>query len=172
MAAAYIGIGSNIDPEHNVRAAVRLLSESTRIINISTIYCTEPVGSPGSEPFYNGIIEIETDICPRELKFEVLRQIEQALGRTRSSDKYAPRTADLDIIVYGDAVISEPNLIIPDSEIAARAFIALPLFELAPDLILPGNGLKLADVVKTLRTDSMVPLTEFTRALREEIKYK
>lgn len=169
MATAYIGIGSNIDPERNVRATIRLLRESTRIVNISTVYCTEPVGSPELEPFYNGVVEIETDTSPRELKFAVLRNIEQTLGRTRSSDKYAPRTVDLDIIVYGDAVISEPDLIIPDPEIAARAFIAVPLFELAPDLLLPGSGLRLADVVKTLRTDSMVPLTEFTRALREEI---
>ena len=170
MATAYIGIGSNIDPEVNVCSAIRLLKESVQIVKVSTFYCTEPLGSPESEPFYNGVVEIETVIEPRELKFEVLRNIEQALGRTRCSDKYAPRTIDLDIIVYGNTVASDHDLTIPDPDIAERVFIAIPLFELAPDLVLPGSELRLADIVKSMQTDSMVPLIEFTHALREEIE--
>ena len=170
MATAYIGIGSNISPEANVCAAIRLLKESVRVVKISTFYCTEPLGSNESEPFYNGIVEIETGITPRELKFDVLRNIEQTLGRIRCSDKYAPRTIDLDIIVYGDTVVSEPDLTIPDPDIAERQFITVPLFELAPDLVLPDSGLRLADIVKSMQTDSMVPMIEFTHALREEIE--
>lgn len=169
MPTVYIGVGSNIDPEINIPAALLLLGEQVRIVSISTFYQTEPVGVSDSPPFYNGIVGVVTDIPPRELKFEILRNIEEVLGRIRGADKYAPRTIDLDIIVYGNAIINEPGLVIPDPDIVNRAFIAVPLLELEPDLVLPDYEVKLADVVESMPADSMVPLIDFTRRLRLEI---
>ncbi|MCL5103238.1 MAG: 2-amino-4-hydroxy-6-hydroxymethyldihydropteridine diphosphokinase [Armatimonadetes bacterium] len=169
MPIAYIGIGSNIDPETNILAALRLLGRKARVVAISTFYRTEPLGSPESPAFVNGAAKIETEIPPRELKFEVLRKIENDLGRKRTENKYSPRTIDLDIIVYGDLTIHEPDLRLPDPDILTRVFVAQPLFELDPGMIVPGTGMGLADIVSSLPVGSMQPLMEFTAALREEL---
>ena len=166
----YIGIGSNVDPERNIIAALRLLKERVRVIAVSSFYLTEPLGSPGAPRFYNGAIKIETDTNPRELKFGVLRHIEKTLGRTRTEDRYAPRTIDLDILLYGDLVAREPDLMIPDPDIPVRPFLAVPLLELQTDLVLPDSGRRLKDVVDLLPAGSLKPLTEFTRNLREELE--
>jgi 2-amino-4-hydroxy-6-hydroxymethyldihydropteridine diphosphokinase len=167
MPIVYIGIGSNIDPEANIPAALRLLSRSVRVVAVSTFYRTEPIGAFGP-PFINGAIAIETDISPRKLNYDVLRKIESDLGRQRSEDKCSPRTIDLDIIVYGELQIHEPDMRLPDPDILTRAFVAQPLFELDPEMIVPELGIRLADVVTSLPVDAMQPLTEFTSAMREE----
>ena len=169
MNTAYIGFGSNIDPEQNIPSAIRMLSRHVNILAISTIYLTEPLGDADSPQFYNGVLKIKTSVQPRQLKFEVLRKIENAHGRTRTRDKYAPRSIDLDIIVYEDLVVCEPDLVIPDPDIYDRVFIAVPLLELSPEMILPDTGMRLADIAKTLHADTMTPLAEFTAALRKEI---
>lgn len=169
MTIAYIGIGSNIEPEKHVPAAVLLLREYVRVTGVSTFYRTDAFGSPGSPLFINGVVRIYTDLAPRELKTEVLRRIEDRLGRERTEDKLAPRTIDLDIIVFGEIVIREPDLIIPDPGISDRGFIAVPLLELDPGLVLPDTGKSLAEIVDALPAASMVPLADFTRVLRLEI---
>jgi 2-amino-4-hydroxy-6-hydroxymethyldihydropteridine diphosphokinase len=172
MPRVFIGVGSNIDPESSIPAALRTLGERVRIVGVSTFYRTPAVGCLDGPDFYNGVVEIETDIPPRELKFEVLRRVEDALGRVRGTDKNAPRPIDLDIAAYGDALIDEPDLVIPDPNIAKRAFLAVPLLELEPALTLPGANAKLADVVRSLDAGSMVALDEFTDRLRREIAYE
>ncbi len=102
MTRAFVGIGSNIDPEINVRSAVLRLTETARVKAISTVYRTEPVGREGQPSFYNCVVEIETDLSPRDLKFQLLRRIESELGRTRIVDKFAARTIDLDLILYDE----------------------------------------------------------------------
>jgi len=169
MPEAYVLVGSNIDPEHNIPTALRMLAERVRVCAISTFYRTEPLGSPGAPPFLNGAVRIETDMEPRELKFGVLREIESALGRTRGPDRYAPRTIDLDIALHGSLIISEPDLEIPDPDIAARSFVAIPLAELAPELVLPGHEITLAEVASRLGKDDMTSLEDFTRTLRSEL---
>jgi 2-amino-4-hydroxy-6-hydroxymethyldihydropteridine diphosphokinase len=171
MTEVYIGIGSNIDPERHVAAALRLLSEKVRITALSTFYRTAPLGSPGSPAFYNGAAGIRTDIAARELKLGVLRPIEESLGRRRGPDRNAPRPIDLDILWYGAAAVDEPDLVIPDPDILARAFVAIPLHELAPGLVMPGSGLRLADVVRALPAGGMEPLESFTRMLRKEFDH-
>jgi len=161
MPRVYIGVGSNIDPERNIPAALKMLGEAVRIVAISTFYKTSPIGSPNSPEFYNGVVAIDTDVLPRDLKFRVLRRIEEAVGRIRCDDKYAPRTIDLDILLYGDIIINEPDLIIPDPDIATREFLAVPLMEICPDMALPH-----------LSTDSMTALNQFTHELRLEIGYE
>lgn len=169
MPRVYIGVGSNIDPEANIPEALRMLAEFTPIIAISTFYRTAPVGSPGSPDFVNGVIAIDTEIEPCALKHDVLPRIEDALGRMRSSNKYESRTIDLDIVVYGNLVIHEGGLVIPDPYIAERAFLAAPLLELDAEMTLPGSGERLADLVARMRTDEMTALEYFTQRLRQEI---
>lgn len=161
MTTAYIGIGSNIEPEKNIESALRMLAEKVRVIGVSTFYRTEALNRPGSPPFINGAASIETDLDPRELKFGLLRAIEEALGRVRTEDKYAPRTIDLDVMIYGDLALDEPDIVIPDPDIRTRPFVAIPLLELAPDLVLPDTGIRLADLVEAMPTGSMVPLPGF-----------
>lgn len=169
MAAVYIGVGSNIEPEANIAAAFRLLRQRARIVAISTFYRTDPLGSGGGAPeFYNGVVKLETDIEPRDLKYSVLRQIEETLGRHRGPDRYAPRTIDLDIILYGNVVVREPGLAIPDPDVRTRPFIAVPLAELAPDLELPDSGTTAREIARQMQTESMSALDEFTQALRQE----
>jgi 2-amino-4-hydroxy-6-hydroxymethyldihydropteridine diphosphokinase len=168
MATAYLGIGSNIDPERNIPLALKAIAQSVRLISISTFYLTPAIGDSDSPPFYNGAARIETEIPPRELKFDILRRIEDDLGRVRTKDRFASRTIDLDIVLYDNLVVREPGLVLPDPDVVTRAFLATPLLELDPDLVLPG-GLRLADIAKSLATDAMTALGEFTAALRTEL---
>ena len=170
MPQVFIAVGSNIKPAENVRAAIRLLGREVRLKAVSTIYCTEPEGRPDQPLFYNGVVEVDTDLPPEELKCDVLKPIEEALGRTRCKDQYAPRTIDLDIAIYGDLVIEENDLIIPDPLIERRAFLAVPLYELAPDLILPDSGMPIRDIANAYAGHSMKPLLEYTEMLRKEIE--
>ena len=169
MARAFVGVGSNLDPEANVPAALRLLARKVRVAAISIFYATEPLGRPEQPVFYNGVIEIETDIPARELKRGVLRPIEAALGRQRTADRYAARTIDLDLLIYGELVAEEEDLALPDPEIAGRAFLAVPLAELAPEVALPGDGRPLREIAAGLGPHDMKPLPDFTRRIREEI---
>lgn len=168
MPRFYIGIGSNINPELNIPAALGLLKSNGRITGVSTFYRTAPIGSPDAPPFYNGVIRFETCYEPRELK-SILRETETALGRVRNNDKCAPRQIDLDIILCGDLAINKPDLVLPDPEITLRAFLAWPLLELEPEMILPGTNARLADAVQSLDMSSMAALDEFTQMLRREI---
>jgi dihydroneopterin aldolase/2-amino-4-hydroxy-6-hydroxymethyldihydropteridine diphosphokinase len=171
MTRAYVGLGSNIEPEANVRAAVRLLAARERVLAVSTFYWTEAI-PPGSPAFINGALSLETRRRPLELKVDVLRDIEVRLGRVRTPDRNAPRTIDCDLLVHGNEAASEPSLVLPSPDIEARAFVALPLFELAPDLILAGSGRRLADVVVALPPQTMVPAAGLTEAIRGELEVK
>lgn len=169
MPAVYISVGSNIEPEKNIPAALRLLKKEVSITSVSTFYRTQPVGANGSPEFYNGAVRVDTVIGLRDLKFQMLHRIERTLSRTRGADPNAPRTIDLDIILYGDLVMRGPVLEMPNPDILTRPFVAIPIYEIAPDLILPDTGLPLAHLVKRMNCDDMVPLDEFTDRLRKEI---
>lgn len=166
MARAFIGIGSNIEPEKNVRAAVRSLAQQMRVVGISTVYCTGALGRPEQPHYFNCVVEVETEAHPAEVKHGILRPIESSLGRKRSGDKYAPRTIDLDLILYGDLAMDTEDIRLPDPEILERPFLAIPLFELAPDLVLA--GLRIGEIAARLSQDGMRPLEAYTRLLREE----
>ena len=172
MARAFVSIGSNIDPEINVRSAVLRLRITARVKAISTVYRTEPVGPPGQPSFYNCVVEIETDLAPRDLKFRLLRRIESELGRTRGSDKFAARTIDLDLILYDDLVMTAEDLTLPDPDILHRPFLAVPLQELAPGLVLPGSGLHISEAVLAQPRTGMAPLENYTERIRKEILHE
>jgi len=165
-ARAFVAVGSNVDPEHNVADALERLGRRQRIVAVSSFYRTPALGAPGSPDFLNGVVEIETWLEPLALKREILLQIESELGRERSADRDAPRTIDLDLVLYGDLVSSEEGLVLPAPEIFERAFVALPLLELEPALVLPGTDGPLRELVHGLSSGEMVPAESFNASLR------
>ncbi len=146
-----------------------MLAREVRVTKVSTVYCTEPEGRPGQPRFLNCVLELETDLTPRELKYGVLRRVERDLGRVRTDDKYAPRTIDLDLIVYHDFSFRDDELRIPDPEILARAFLAVPLAELAPDLTVSAPEVRIGAAAAKMSVKGIRPLERYTSILRKEI---
>ncbi len=127
----YIGIGSNLgDRKKHIKNAIEKLKETegVEVKKISNIYETEPVGGPKQGKYLNGVIEIETWLEPSDLMIK-LQKIEKQSGRIRSV-KNAPRTIDLDILLYGDKKIDEPGLKIPHPRMYEREFVMKPLKEI------------------------------------------
>ena len=172
MARAFVGIGSNIRPEANVKEALLLLQKQVRVRQISTVYVTGAIGRPADTPYYNAVVEIETGHPPLELKQQVLRRIEAELGRERGTDRYASRTIDLDLLLYDDVIMASDALTLPDPDIPARPFLAFPLLELAPELVLPGSTTRLADAASGLPRGRMDPLPTYTDQLRKDILHE
>jgi 2-amino-4-hydroxy-6-hydroxymethyldihydropteridine diphosphokinase len=170
MARAFIAVGSNINPAENVRKALGLLARQAKLAGISTVYRTAPLGRPEQPHYYNCVVEIETGIASADLKQKLLRPIEEALGRIRTADKCASRTIDLDLIVYGDLTIDTDSIKLPDPQILERPFLALPLSELAPDLVLAGFNLPLREVTATIPRHGMEPLLDYTELLRHDLR--
>jgi 2-amino-4-hydroxy-6-hydroxymethyldihydropteridine diphosphokinase len=127
----FLGLGSNIQAEQNLPRAVSLLKQLVQIDAISTAWHTPSVGAPGPD-FLNAAVLIQTSLSSQDLKKHVIRKIEAQLGRKRTADKNAPRTIDIDILIFDNQVV-EP-------EIWDRAFLAVPLSELAPGLCNPDSG--------------------------------
>jgi 2-amino-4-hydroxy-6-hydroxymethyldihydropteridine diphosphokinase len=169
IARAFVGVGSNIDAERNVGAALRALRRAVRLLTLSTFYRTEPIGHPNDPRFVNGIAEIETDRPAEQLKWEVLRPIENQLGRARALDPDAPRTIDLDLLVYALKAAGSEGRLLVDPLLEERAFLAWPLLELAPELVLP-DGRSIRMIAEQLSRDGMTALPELTARLRAEVR--
>lgn len=137
-----IALGSNIDPAANLPRAARRLAERFPGLAASRLYATEPVGAPGAPPFLNAAVAVVTALPLVELRDRVLRPLEAALGRVRGGDRNAPRPIDLDVAFAGGLVVRDAasGLVVPDPEIVARAHLALPLADLAPEAIHPLDG--------------------------------
>ncbi|MCI2414178.1 MAG: 2-amino-4-hydroxy-6-hydroxymethyldihydropteridine diphosphokinase [Candidatus Aramenus sp.] len=139
---------------------------------MSTVYLTKPL-SPFTNQldFYNCVAETSVSLDPYNIKFNILRDVEEELGRVRDpNNKFAPRTIDLDLIVYGNLVINSKDLVIPDPEIEKRPFLALPLYELNEDLVIPGINRSIKEIVRKFNENSdMTPLYDYTEELRREI---
>lgn len=137
MTRGYISIGSNIDKEKHIPWAIRDLQEHFGPLILSGVYETEAVGFDGP-PFFNLIAGFDSDLEVKAVG-KILRQIETEHGRAREAYKFTPRTLDLDLILYGELIISEGRLQIPRDEILRYAFVLEPLAEIAPDLCHPVN---------------------------------
>lgn len=161
MARAFIGIGANLDPEANILRALGLLSRRARVVGVSTFYRTPAEGRLEQPDYVNGVVAIETDLPPRELKEGVLEGIEARLGRRRTGDKLAARPIDLDLLLYEDLVVHEPGLALPHPDIERRPFVAIPLAELAPERVLPGTVQLLQDVAAKCSSARLEPLPSF-----------
>ncbi len=168
MARAFVSVGSNIEPEKNVRSALQRLGEQVSIRAVSTVYLTKPIGPAGQPPYYNCVADVETDLTPLGLKQKVLRGIETALGRSRTGDKYAPRTIDLDLILYDEVAMTTDELVLPDPDILQRPFLVAAMRELADGLVLPGSGKSINDAVAPMPHE-MKPLEQYTKLIRKEI---
>jgi dihydroneopterin aldolase/2-amino-4-hydroxy-6-hydroxymethyldihydropteridine diphosphokinase len=153
---AFVSLGSNIEAERNLPAAVRRLAARCRLVAASPVYETRPVGMTDQPNFLNAAVLVETELQAGELKAEVLQAIEQALGRVRSEDKNAPRTIDLDISLFNDQVMTLGDRRIPDPEILEFAHIAWPLADLAPGYRHPETGQTLEEIAQGLSQDGLV----------------
>ena len=149
--SVFLTLGSNIDPTANLRRAVARLRRELEVEVISGAWESEPWGAPGTPRFLNAAVRVSTGLRPVALR-QLLRRIEAELGRRRQRDRNAPRTIDLDIALFGDRVIDEPEagLRIPDPEIRLRAYLALPLAEVGPEVTHPETGERLADIAARL----------------------
>lgn len=170
MERVFLSVGSNIDPCLHIPSALRRLKDMVTVRASSPFYITPPFDRPEQNDFRNGVFEIMTGLSPLELKRLVLRRIEAAEGRVRFSDVSAARTLDLDLLVYGQTVSEQEGLKLPDPALAHRGFLALPLADLAPDLVLPGMTIPLRElpVVKTSHYPEDVKLTEVLRRITGE----
>lgn len=139
---AFIGLGSNLDePVAHVQRALTQLDAitRTRLQAASHLYRTSPLGPQDQPDFINAVACLCTALSPRDLLGE-LQRIEATHGRVREGLRWGPRTLDLDILLYGDLQMDEPDLRIPHPGMATRAFVLKPLQELVADLIIPGLG--------------------------------
>lgn len=146
---AFLGLGSNLgDRAGMLSAALSLLSgPDLRIIRTSRVYESPPWGKPDQPPFLNQVVEVETTLSP-EMLLARCREIEDALGRVRR-ERWGPRTIDIDILLYGDLVIETSDLVVPHAELRRRAFVLVPLAEVAPALRLP-TGETVQDLLTTV----------------------
>jgi 2-amino-4-hydroxy-6-hydroxymethyldihydropteridine diphosphokinase len=147
-----VSLGSNINPEHNLKAAVQRLASRFRLRAVSPVYETTPVGKTDQPDFMNAAALVETDLDAAELK-QALQAIEQELGRVRTEDKNAPRTIDLDISLFNDQALEVGSRRIPDPDILRHPHIARPLADLAPQLRHPETGQTLQAIAQGLGGD-------------------
>ncbi len=132
MVRAFVSVGSNVDKEANIRSAVASLRKEFGDLTLSTVYENPAIGFDGDD-FHNLAVGFDTDRPPLEV-VEVLRRIECQHGRNRGEERFAPRTLDLDLLLYGDLVKNNDGLQCPREEISRYAFVLGPLAEIAGDL--------------------------------------
>ncbi len=146
MHTAVLLFGSNIRPEENLRCALDELCNCCTLQRISSTWETLPIGSPGAPNFLNLAAEMQTHLDAETMKTQLLRPLESRMGRVRTADKNAPRTLDIDIIVFDGLVV--------DEALWQRAFIALPVAELLPNLPHPETGERLSDFAQRILPSS------------------
>jgi 2-amino-4-hydroxy-6-hydroxymethyldihydropteridine diphosphokinase len=155
MNRVFLSIGSNIDREQNLPAAIRLLRDKVRVLAVSSVYETAPTGLEDQPCFFNAAVLIETDLEPKAIKEQIIDDVETALKRERQEDINAPRTIDIDIALFNDAVRDyvpadgRPRHI-PDPDLLKLIHAIVPIAELAPDQQHPITGEKLADIATRL----------------------
>ncbi|MCH9696806.1 MAG: 2-amino-4-hydroxy-6-hydroxymethyldihydropteridine diphosphokinase [Gammaproteobacteria bacterium] len=138
----YVGLGSNLaDPVAQVMAAKQALQSfpETELTRFSSLYSSPPMDASDQPDYINAVAEMRTQLLPKQLLTQ-LQSLETRQGRVREQ-RWGSRTLDLDILLYGDQQIHTNDLIVPHYDIARRAFVLMPLFEIAPDLDIPGHGL-------------------------------
>ncbi len=154
MIQVFLGLGSNLDREKNIRAGLLALKKSFGDLKLSSIYESESVGFNGSN-FYNLVVSLQTSVSIAELS-ETLKKIEDENGRVRTGPKYSPRTLDIDILTYGDFVGIDAGVDLPRAEITENAFVLLPLSELAPNELHPQLKKSYADLWAGYNQDAQV----------------
>jgi len=147
MATAYLGLGSNLgDREANIASALKMLGQEARILKVSSFYETEPVGYKDQPWFLNCVCSVETELAPQAL-LRLAKTIEKNLGR-KPALRFGPRLIDIDILFYDDLILDSPDLVIPHSRLAERAFVLVPLKEIAPHLVHPLLGVTIEELLE------------------------
>ena len=147
MKGIYFSLGSNIgDRALNIARAVEALpAHGVRVVRQSSLYETEPVELRGQDWFLNCVVEVDTQLTPQELMLELL-EIERSMGRVRLAPK-GPRIMDMDILLFGTAMVREPRLEIPHPRMAERRFVLVPFAEIAPGAIHPLRKKTIAELL-------------------------
>lgn len=152
MKKAFIGLGSNLgEREYLIRSAAEALDliPETKLVRLSSLYDTKPVGDLEQPDYLNAVAVVLTDLEPSRLLWN-LHLIENKLGRKRRV-RWEPRPIDLDLLFYGDSVVDEPGIKVPHPEAHKRGFVLVPMNELAPDLVHPVLGKSIANLLDSSR---------------------
>ncbi len=142
MVRVYLGLGSNVDPEENLRLGVRELRRIFGEIDLSAVYSSAAIGFDGAD-FLNMVIRLQSTDSPREIQGQA-ESIHVLAGRDRNSDKFSSRPLDIDLLLYGDEVIDEPDLKLPRCDVLDYSFVLRPLAEIDPGLVHPKTGKTMA----------------------------
>ena len=149
METVYLGLGTNIGQrENNLYRALNFLSEKVEIEKVSRIYETEPVGYDDQQWFLNLVCCVNTELDPLEM-LSYAKAIESSMGR-QESFRNAPRKIDIDILLIGDRAIELHDLIIPHPRLTERGFVLVPFADIAPNLVHPGSGKTIKDLLAEL----------------------
>ncbi len=156
MALVYIALGSNIRPEANLAAAARALGGLVAITGRSPVYRTPPWGYAAQADFLNAVVAAQTALAPPDLLARLLA-LETSLGRERTIAN-GPRTIDLDLLCYDAQVLDTPQLTLPHPRLHERAFVLVPLCDLAPGLLHPVLGKTMAELLAGVETEGVVKI--------------
>ncbi len=157
--SAYIGLGANLNnPKQQIEVAFKALANlpNTQLLLRSSLYQSAPMGPQDQDDYINAVAKIETSLTPIDL-LDQLQSIEKTQGRVRKAERWGPRTLDLDLLLFGDQAIQCERLTIPHYGLRQRAFVLLPLQEIAPELKLP-DGTSINSIVEELTEQGITKL--------------
>jgi 2-amino-4-hydroxy-6-hydroxymethyldihydropteridine diphosphokinase len=162
---AVLGLGANLgDRAAALQAAVDALAAAARVVAVSAIYETAPVGGPDQPDYYNAVVVVDTELAPADL-LDLAQRIETAAGRVRL-ERWGPRTLDVDVLAYGDLSTADPHLSLPHPRAHERAFVLLPWLDVDPAARIPGKG-SVAELAGTVDGSGVHRLVEPSLRLRE-----
>lgn len=157
--AVFIGIGANLGPvRENFTRALRSIEKHARVVAVSSLYESDPVGPQDQPKFTNAVVKVETELSPFEL-LDHLKTIEKEIGRKKTK-RWGPRVMDLDIIFYGDLVISTDSLVVPHPRAHERRFVLEPLLEIDPAAWHPVKNMAVKDICSDLGNSQAISKTD------------
>ena len=154
---ALLGLGSNVGArDEHLRDGIGLLNQSLEVVGTSSVYETEPWGYSDQPPFLNTVCRVQTDVPPEDLLL-LCQRVERRMG-CKPTFRYGPRVLDVDILTYGDLVITTPGLVVPHARLVERAFVLVPLAEIAPEWRHPILGKSAAELLEEIQGPEWVRL--------------